>query len=211
MQMHLPIMGMAMEAMALAMAEATAMDMALPMEAMVDTAWAMDTTLERERLRLPLKQPLRRLLKQLLRPMLQHFTVVMDMAVHMDMEVTVLDTEATVSDMDVLMDMDTPPMVIMAVDMDTTWERGPLKLRLLLPLRQLPKQKLMLMPQLSSMVEEGMEVTDMEVTDMEATVTGTEATVLDTDVPTDMDTRPMVMAMAMATTDKKSALHSSQK
>ena len=57
----------------------------------------------------------------------------------------------------------------------------------------------------------------MEVTDMEATVTGTEATVLDTDVPTDMDTRPMVtamgmvMAMAMATTDKKSALHSSQK
>jgi hypothetical protein len=210
MQMHLPIMGMAMEAMALAMAEATAME-ALPMEAMVDTAWAMDTTLERERLRLPLKQPLRRLLKQLLRPMLQHFTVVMDMAVHMDMEVTVLDTEATVSDMDVLMDMDTPPMVIMAVDMDTTWERGPLKLRLLLPLRQLPKQKLMLMPQLSSMVEEGMEVTDMEVTDMEATVTGTEATVLDTDVPTDMDTRPMVMAMAMATTDKKSALHSSQK
>jgi hypothetical protein len=37
MQMHLPIMGMAMEAMALAMAEATAME-ALPMEAMVDMA-----------------------------------------------------------------------------------------------------------------------------------------------------------------------------
>jgi hypothetical protein len=115
--------------------------------------------------------------------------------------------------MDVLMDMDTPPMVIMAVDMDTTWERGPLKLRLLLPLRQLLKQRLMLMPQHFSTAEDmGMEVTDMEVT-----VMGTEATVLDTDVPMDMDTHPMVMAMgmvmamAMATTDKKSALHSSQK